>query len=131
MTGKDDEPSNGGDLAAVIPLPGAEQSGAQEPIVGPDYEDAVLDSFLARLDRQTQERVDARVAESLSLGERGEARAGRSDPGLTLGVVSLIAGVPVTAISMGSESGLASLIVAWGGIAAVNVAHAWSRRHAR
>jgi hypothetical protein len=110
------------DLAAAV---------AARRELGPDYEDAVLDSFLARLDRQTQERVDARVAESLSLGERGEARAGRSDPGLTLGVVSLIAGVPVTAISMGSESGLASLIVAWGGIAAVNVAHAWSRRHAR
>jgi hypothetical protein len=110
------------DLAAAV---------AARRELGPDYEDAVLDSFLARLDRQTQERVDARVAEQLSLGERGEARAGRSDPGLTLGVVSLIAGVPVTAISMGSESGLASLIVAWGGIAAVNVAHAWSRRHAR
>jgi pimeloyl-ACP methyl ester carboxylesterase len=35
MTGKDDEPSNSGDLAAVIPLPGAEPSGTQDPIVGP------------------------------------------------------------------------------------------------
>jgi pimeloyl-ACP methyl ester carboxylesterase len=35
MTGKDDEPPNDGELAAVIPLPGAEPSAAQEPIVGP------------------------------------------------------------------------------------------------
>jgi pimeloyl-ACP methyl ester carboxylesterase len=35
MTGKDDERSDSGDLAAVIPLPGAEPSGAQDPIVGP------------------------------------------------------------------------------------------------
>jgi pimeloyl-ACP methyl ester carboxylesterase len=35
MSGKDDEPSKNGDLAAVIPLPGAEPSGVQDPIVGP------------------------------------------------------------------------------------------------
>jgi pimeloyl-ACP methyl ester carboxylesterase len=35
MTGKDDQPSSDGDLAAVIPLPGAEPSGVQDPIVGP------------------------------------------------------------------------------------------------
>jgi pimeloyl-ACP methyl ester carboxylesterase len=35
MTGKDDESSNDGDLAAVIPLPGAEPSGVQDPIIGP------------------------------------------------------------------------------------------------
>ena len=96
--------------------------------LGPDYEDAVLDSFLARLDRQTQERVDAKVAERLSSGvSRGAGAPARSDPGLTLGIVSLIAGIPVTAITT-SASGLAGLIVAWGGIAAVNVAQAWGRR---
>jgi VIT1/CCC1 family predicted Fe2+/Mn2+ transporter len=96
--------------------------------LGPDYEDAVLDGFLARLDRQMQERVDATVAERLSSGERraAGAPAGR-DPGLTLGIVSVIAGIPVTAITMGTEE-LAGLIVAWGGIAAVNVAQAWGRR---
>jgi VIT1/CCC1 family predicted Fe2+/Mn2+ transporter len=101
--------------------------------LGPDYEDAVLDSFLARLDRQMQERVDATVAERLSSGERpaaGAAAPARRDPGLTLGIVSVIAGIPVTAITMGTEE-LAGLIVAWGGIAAVNVAHAWGRRRSR
>ena len=35
MKSKDGESSSDGDLAAVIPLPGAEPSGVQEPIVGP------------------------------------------------------------------------------------------------
>lgn len=92
--------------------------------LGPDYEDAVLDGFIARLDRQVQERVDATVAER----SRGTTPAREErDPGLTLGIVSVIAGIPVTAITMGTEE-LAGLIVAWGGIAAVNVAHAWGRR---
>ncbi len=97
--------------------------------LGPDYEDAVLDSFLARLDRQMQERVDATVAERISSGERRAAGAApaRRDPGLTLGIVSVIAGIPVTAITTGTEE-LAALIVSWAGIAAVNVAHAWGRR---
>ena len=98
--------------------------------LGPDYEDAVLESFLARLDRQMQERVDATVAERFASGERrGEGGPVRRDPGLTLGIVSVIAGIPVTAITTGTEE-LAALIVAWGGIAAVNVAHAWGRRRA-
>jgi hypothetical protein len=95
--------------------------------LGPDYEDAVLDGFLARLDRQMQERVDATVAERFSSGGRRTAGAPARDPGLTLGIVSVIAGIPVTAITTGTEE-LATLIVAWGGIAAVNVAHAWGRR---
>jgi hypothetical protein len=92
--------------------------------LGPDYEDAVLDGFLARLDRQMQERVDATVAER---SRRTTLYPGERDPGLTLGIVSVIAGIPVTAITTGTEE-LAALIVAWGGIAAVNVAHAWGRR---
>jgi hypothetical protein len=86
--------------------------------LGPDYEDAVLESFLARLDRQMQERVDTKVAERLASGERrGEGGPARRDPGLTLGIVSVIAGIPVTAITTGTEE-LAGLIVAWAGIAA-------------
>ncbi len=92
--------------------------------LGPDYEDAVLDGFMARLDRQMQERVDATVAER---SRRTTLAREERDPGLTLGIVSVIAGIPVTAITMGTEE-LAGLIVAWGGIAAVNVAHAWGRR---
>jgi hypothetical protein len=72
--------------------------------LGPDYEDAVLDGFLARLDRQMQERVDATVADRLSSGERRAAGGpAQRDPGLTLGIVSVIAGIPVTAITTGTE----------------------------
>ncbi|HEY9378264.1 MAG TPA: hypothetical protein VIQ02_14365, partial [Jiangellaceae bacterium] len=65
--------------------------------LGPDYEDAVLDSFLARLNRQVQERVDATVAER---SRRTTLYPGERDPGLTLGIVSVISGIPVTAAIM-------------------------------
>ena len=92
--------------------------------LGSDYEDAVLDAFLARLDRQMQERVDATVAQR---SRRTTLYPGERDPGLTLGIISVIAGIPVTAITTGTEE-LAALIVSWAGIAAVNVAQAWGRR---
>ena len=44
----------------------------------------------------------------------------------------MVAGIPITAITLAvpeeAELSLFSLLVAWGGIGAVNVAHAWSSR---
>jgi hypothetical protein len=97
--------------------------------LGRDYEDAVLDSFLDRIDRSIAARVDARVAERVPavLQSTGEQRAGGPDPGLVLGATSVIAGIPITAIA-GGTTGLGGIIIAWSGIAAVNVAQAWGRR---
>ena len=97
--------------------------------LGPEYEDAVLDSFLARLENQIEARVDARVSQRLgqSPAASAESQSGRSDPGLVLGVWSVIAGIPVTAIATGNE-GVVGLVVAWAGIATVNLAHALRRR---
>ena len=46
---------------------------------------------------------------------------------MTLGIVSLGVGIPISAISAGIAD-LPGLLVAWGGIAAVNVAHALQSR---
>lgn len=106
--------------------------------LGPDYEDAVLDSFLERMDRSIDARVDARVAEQAARpgvpGRPGrEERQDRGrDPvsgGFALGMVSLGTGIPITAIA--ASQGLAELLVAWGGIAAVNAAHAFGRHRSR
>jgi hypothetical protein len=96
--------------------------------LGRDYEDAVLDSFLDRLDRSIAARVDARVAERVPavLRNTGEAR-GRSDAGLVLGVTSLVTGIPITAIA-GGTTGVDGILIAWVGISVVNLAHAWGRR---
>jgi hypothetical protein len=97
--------------------------------LGPDYEDAVLDSFLARIDAAVAARVDARVAERAG---RPGAAGGTEDKdarshGFVLGIISLGTGIPITAIASGN-GGTSSLLVAWAGIAAVNLAHALGRR---
>lgn len=90
--------------------------------LGPDYEDAVLDGFLERVDRSIDARVDR------SIDARVDARVAEqsADRGIGLGMVSLGAGIPITAIASGQ--GLGGLLVAWGGIAAVNLASALGRR---
>jgi hypothetical protein len=88
---------------------------------------------VARLDQRIAERVDEQVAERLG-SKAKPARAAASAPGqdkdsssFVLGVVSLCTGIPITVLSS-ENAGVGGLIVAWGGIAAVNFAHALSRR---
>jgi hypothetical protein len=112
------------DVAAAI--------GARREL-GAEYEDAVIDSFVARLDRQIAERVDQQVAERV--GSKGKAPARtpatevNNSRSFVLGVVSMVAGIPITVLSS-ENAGVGGLLVAWGGIAAVNFAHALSRRRA-
>lgn len=101
--------------------------------LGLEYEDAVLDSFLERLDRSIAARVDARLAEHTRQrggGQGATAEGGGGNEGLVLGLVSLGAGIPISGIA-GGTSGATGLIVAWAGIAAVNAAHAWGRSRRR
>jgi hypothetical protein len=118
------EESSRDDVAAAI--------GARREL-GPDYEDAVIDSFVARLDRQIAERVDQQVAERV--GGRVDPPAAqpaaetKDSSAFVVSLVSLGAGIPITAVSS-SEAGVAGLIVSWAGIAAVNFAYALGRRRA-
>jgi hypothetical protein len=118
LTGMAEPESSRDDLQAAV---------AARRELGRDYEDAVLDSFLDRIDRSIAARVDARVAERVpKVQSTGENRGG-ADPGLVLGVTSIVAGIPITAIS-GGTTGIEGILVAWAGIATVNLAHAWGRR---
>jgi hypothetical protein len=95
--------------------------------LGPSYDAALVDSFADRIERAVAERVDARVAHDRAAWQE-ESRAGGRQ--LTLGIVSVSCGIPITAISaaLGHVPGLA---IAWGGIAVVNVAHALRGRSRR
>ncbi len=96
--------------------------------LGPQYEDAVLDSFLDRMDRSIADRVDARLTQRLDQpAAAGRPAGGGPDGALVLGIVSLGTGIPITAIAAGVTH-LPGLMVVWAGIAAVNAAHAWGRR---
>ncbi|HEY6932089.1 MAG TPA: hypothetical protein VI452_01720 [Marmoricola sp.] len=95
--------------------------------LGPAYDDAVVDAFADRVERAIAARVDARIAHEQAL-RRAE---GRRDGGqVALGITSLALGVPISGIAAGI-SHLPGLVVAWGGIAVVNLACAWQRRPRR
>jgi hypothetical protein len=78
--------------------------------LGPAYEDEIVDSLLAKIDQRLEER-------------KPPAKPAREGPPIAL--LSLVFGIPITAIA-GGIAGLAGIIVVWIGIVLVNVA---SRLH--
>jgi hypothetical protein len=95
--------------------------------LGPSYDAALVDSFADRIERAVTERVDAQIAEHRRA--RRDDRDGDSRQ-LALGIVSLGTGIPITAIAS-AQADLAGLVVAWGGIVAVNVSYALRGRRRR
>ncbi len=95
--------------------------------LGLAYEHEVVDSFADRIEQAIAVRVDARLAQERALRKDGHDRDGKQ---LALAITTLALGIPISAVS-GGIAELPGLIVAWGGIAAINVAYAWPRRRAR
>lgn len=97
--------------------------------LGARYDAELVDGFAERIERA----VDRRVADQAALQQRRTtAVAGAGARQVALGIVSVVAGIPITAISLAvpdqGELSLLSLIVTWGGIGVVNLAHAWQSR---
>lgn len=92
--------------------------------LGPEYEAALVESFLERLDKDIDQRIDARANDSTLHRRQG------NDPSLPLALGSIGMGIPISGIA-GGTGGIGGLLVAWGGIAAVNIAYAWGRRRDR
>jgi hypothetical protein len=83
--------------------------------LGPGYDDEIVDSLLAKIDRRLEERQARQPAEA------------HEHRGMSLAGFSLILGIPITAIA-GSQAGLAGIVVVWIGIVLVNFAHAARHR---
>ncbi|MFC9325497.1 hypothetical protein [Kitasatospora sp. NPDC057015] len=95
--------------------------------LGAEYESEIVDSFLARIDARLDARIAQRTADrpEYPAAER-ERRRGRGSR-FGLSVVSLVMGIPLTAIA--SESaGITGLVVSWAGIVGVNVSAALGDR---
>ncbi|WP_182873466.1 hypothetical protein [Microbispora sp. H10670] len=107
------------DLRAVI---------AARRDLGPEYEDALVDSFLDKLDVEIAARVRNEVAAQIGHQPLPGRRPKDSAVGVALG--SLGIGIPLTGIAAGTAHG-PGLLLAWGGIVAVNLAYALSRRTQR
>ncbi|ANW19864.1 hypothetical protein [Streptomyces clavuligerus] len=111
--------------------------------LGEEYESALVDSFLDKVEQRIDDTVDRRVrrhlAEQQMVAARGSGPARHSpEPGFGerfgFGVVSLLLAVPLSAIGV-VNAGLLGLITAWAGIVGVNAVHAagpslhrWLRR---
>jgi hypothetical protein len=96
--------------------------------LGSAYDAALVDSFADRIERAVGKRMADEVSTRHFADRAGEAAGKRQT---ALGIVSVVAGIPTTAIALAVPEGptsLASLVVAWGGIVGVNAAHALQGR---
>jgi hypothetical protein len=96
--------------------------------LGPSYDAALVDSFADRIERAVEKRLAEEVTARHFADRAGESAGKRQT---ALGIVSVVTGIPTTAIALAVPEGatsLASLVVVWGGIVGVNVAHALQSR---
>ena len=89
--------------------------------LGASYDRELVDAFADRIERAVRERS----GQSAFAGVSERAAAEASQRQLVLGIVSIGAGIPITAIA-GIFADVPGMAVAWLGIAAVNAAHAAS-----
>ncbi|MFJ9659842.1 hypothetical protein [Streptomyces griseoflavus] len=98
--------------------------------LGEEYESALVDSFLEKVDQRIDGAVDRRVRRQLAERQMTVARDSRSPKATDswgerfgFGIVSLVLAVPLSAIG-GGVGQLPGLLVTWAGIVGVNVVQA-------
>jgi len=94
--------------------------------LGPVYRDAVIESFLDKVGREIDARVDTRLAQQQAVQPPGRDQGGRSGPPMALAISSVALGIPISAIVVAAgthPAGLMGLLVVWIAIAAINIAY--------
>ena len=106
--------------------------------LGPEYQDAILESFVDRVGREIDARVDARLAQAAAQPLAAQRMATPPAPrtpkpfsvmALALGSIAL--GIPLTAIVVAAgkqPAGFAGLVVIWVAIAVINLGYAAKMR---
>jgi len=90
--------------------------------LGPEYELEVIEGFLAKLDAHTAQHLATPPSPV-----KAEQPSQETDPGgLALAIVSVVAGIPITAIAANQE-GTIAIIICWGGLVGINLARSISR----
>ena len=110
--------------------------------LGPEYESALVDSFLEKVEQRVDSSVDRRVRRQLAEQQMVVARGGRPDRSAPehhfgerfgFAMISLILAIPLSAIGA-VNAGYSGLLTTWLGIVAVNAVHAahrWPWQHIR
>ena len=100
--------------------------------LGPGYRDAVMESFLEKVGGEIDARVAARLAALPPVaGSTRHRRGSGSGSPLALLTISMVAGIPISAIAVAAgthPAGALGLIVVWLAIAAINLGYAYSPR---
>jgi hypothetical protein len=89
----------------------------------PEYQSAVIESFLSKVDREIDARVDARLA---GYGGGRVRRPARSHTPAFFVLATLVAGIPLSAIAVAAgqhPAGFWGLLVVWVGIVAIDIAY--------
>jgi Flp pilus assembly protein TadB len=126
------------DLMPSVPPPGGaldvpveEVAGtlAARQALGEEAEDAIIREFLDRSGRGIDARVEDRLAQWEAQHPQQLKKAGPDRSGLALGIVSILAGVPLTgiAVAFGDNSLIVALAI-WIGIVLVNLVYNSSHR---
>jgi hypothetical protein len=94
--------------------------------LGEEYESALVDSFLEKVDQRIDGAVDRRLRRQLAEQQMVTARGARSPKSTDsfgdrfgFGIVSLVLAIPLSAIG-GGVAHLPGLLAAWAGIVGVN-----------
>ncbi|MFE7397335.1 hypothetical protein [Streptomyces sp. NPDC057557] len=98
--------------------------------LGSDYESALVESFLEKVEQRLDTTLDRRVRRhlaeqqvSVARGERPPQPMGNFGERYGFGIISLILAIPLSAIGAAAAH-TGGLVVAWLGIVAVNAVHA-------
>ena len=98
--------------------------------LGEEYESALVDSFLEKVDQRIDGAIDRRVRRQLAEQQMVVARGARSPrpadswgERFGFGIVSLVLAIPLSAIA-GGIAQLPGLLTAWVGIVGVNAVQA-------
>ncbi|MBW8702939.1 hypothetical protein MBT84_25400 [Streptomyces sp. MBT84] len=98
--------------------------------LGEEYESALLDSFLEKVDQRIDGAIDRRVRRQLAEQQMVVARGARSSRATDswgerfgFGIVSLVLAIPLSAIG-GGVAHLPGLLITWVGIVGVNAVQA-------
>lgn len=94
--------------------------------LGPAYQDAVIESFLDKVGREIDARVDARLAQQQAAQPLARDRRGHPGSPMALAIISMVLGIPISAIVVAAgphPAGLLGLLVVWIAITAINIAY--------
>ncbi|WP_329251106.1 hypothetical protein OG223_21770 [Streptomyces sp. NBC_01478] len=99
--------------------------------LGDEYESALVDSFLEKVDQRIDGAVERRVRRQMAEQQMVVARGSRGPKAATdtwgerfgFGIVSMVLAIPLSAIG-GGIAHLPGLLVAWAGIVGVNAVQA-------